>query len=545
MKTTTAMRRAGAGLLLTLGLIASAALGNGVAPYSASYAYDANNRVTQVTYSDGRQVSYTYDDTGNVTAVTTRNVAVPLVLVESRLPGAVGAAVDDYAIQVQSSSPVISYAAAKLPKGLKLNAGTVANADGKPGGTIYGTPLVGGRFTVMLTAKSAAGVSAPTPLIIDIANAFTRVEDGFSLTGGFSGAIAPSAVAGGALGGWLTLKTTATGSFSGSLQLGGLKYAFNGSFDGITGVAPSIPIPRSAPLGPLTLDLTLILAGPARGQVLVSLGDGATSEAATLHREVWSKTLLPLAFSGLKQTRYNTALLADPAHAGDDAYPQGSGYAAVTVSIKGVAALAGKLADGTVITQSRVLWPDGQLPLFAPLYGNRGCLQGGLTIGLGTVDGDASDNPVTGALAWSRPVSTKAGDPLFAAGFDTDLEVAGGAYTPPAKGARVLDLGSAAGSVAIPFEFDEGGLAGPISGTVALSTTNAVTAITPNNHAITLKFTAASGLVSGGFTVGGAKAKLEALILPATDSLPSQAFGYFLLPGPPTLAGSVFISPPG
>ncbi len=95
-----------------------------------------------------------------------------------------------------------------------------------------------------------------------------------------------------------------------------------------------------------------------------------------------------------------------------------------------------------------------------------------------------------------------------------------------------------------------GGLTTPTGGALTLSTANAVTGIAPNDNAISLKIAAATGLVTGGFSEGGRKAKLEALILPELPSQPlplPKAWGFFLLPGAgsgaPVLSGEVFIGP--
>ena len=511
------------------------------------YVYDANNRVTQVSYSDGRQVNYAYDDVGNITAISTKQVAVPSVLVTSRLIGKVGAAITDLQIVTQSSSPVLSYNATGLPTGLKINKGNTVNADGKAGGVIYGTPTVGGRFTVLLTAKSAAGMSASTPLVVDISNLFTLLEDGFGLAGQFSGTLDPSILSSN-LGGTLVVKTTATGSFTGTLILGAFKYSFSGVFNGNTGVAAPITIVRKAPFTTnLTLNLTLDLAttSSTRGGITGTLSDGGPPEAVSAFREVWSKTLSASSFADLKGSVYNTSFFLDSANLNNDSYPQGVSFARITADRLGKASVVGRLSDGTGITSSAIIWPDGQLPLFLSLYTGKGSLVGTLRFGAGFAEDVVTDNDITGSLDWKRPAIT---GKLYNTGFTTQVDATGGVYVAPAKSSRVLDLGSAAGHVPVVLNLTKGGLVGTLSSNLTISTANLVTAIAPNANSIKLTFASATGLVGGEVALGTRKAKIEGLILPANPLNDSEAYGFFHLPGAtvtsPTLSGFLFIGRP-
>jgi hypothetical protein len=187
------------------------------------------------------------------------------------------------------------------------------------------------------------------------------------------------------------------------------------------------------------------------------------------------------------------------------------------------------------------------LPIFITLYSSKGVLNGRAVLDPGT-DLAIHDNVISGSAWWQRPVSTKPGDVLFAAGFDTTLAVFGGVYTPPANGSRVMGLGSGVNHTPVELVLSRGGLSPSLESALALSTTSAATAITPNTNSINLKFTPATGLVSGSFKIGARTSKFSGLILPETAIDPSEAFGYFLLPGAttsePTLSGSVYIGPP-
>lgn len=532
-------------LILLTGLTVTnigSAFANGTPP--AAYLYDELHRLTQVTYPDGRQVSYSYDDMGNLTSVKTQTRELVVALIGAPVSGVVGTALT-YQTQVSNPSLVTGYAVKGLPPGLKMNTGTQPNKDSQAAGVIYGVPSKEGTYTAFISIRTTAGLGPAVPLAITLSNPFTEMARGYNLSGNISGEVTPSALDGGALGGWLSLKTISSGGFSGLLQLGSLKHTIRGQFDGQSGLAAPITITRAG-LTPLTLTLALILDGPDRGQVQATLDDGTTSEAIVVSREVWSKTLLATDFAGTQSARYHLAWSTDPADSADT-YPQGLGQATVTVTPNGIAKLAGKLADGTGITQSRVLWADGSLPIFIALYSSKGVLNGRAVLDPGT-DLAIQDNVISGSAWWQRPVSTKPGDVFFAAGFDTTLTVLGGVYTAPAKGSRVLGLGSGINHAPVELVLSRGGLTPALQSALTLSTSSAVTTITPNTNSITVKFTAATGLVSGSFKVGARTSIFSGLILPATAADPSEAFGYFLLPGAttsePTLSGSVFIGPP-
>jgi hypothetical protein len=376
--------------------------------------------------------------------------------------------------------------------------------------------------------------------MMHVSNPFSQTVDGYSLAGQFSGILDPSALNSG-LGGSLVIKTTTSGTFTGTLILGATKYSFSGSFNGTTGACTPITIIRKAPFTTnLTLALTMDLSAssPTRGGLTGTLSDGGPPEAVAAFREVWSKPLPASYFADAKGSVYNAALFLDPAHLNDDHFPQGVSYARITADQLGKIKLSGKLADGTGITGSGIMWPDGQLPLFIPLYSSKGSLVGTLQLGTGFAEDLVSDNEISGSLEWKR----------FTTGFSTRVNASGGVYTAPAKGSRVMDLGSAANHAAIVLNLMKGGLSSTISANLTLSTANLVTAVTPNNNSIKITLTPASGLVAGEFVVGLRKAKVESLILPANPLNDSEAYGFFLLPGSttsdPTLSGFVFIGRP-
>lgn len=527
--------------LLTAFAVASQTLRAIDPPDASGFAYDANNRVTVVNHPDGRQAVMTYDPAGNLLSVSVRDSAPPVVVVGAPLQLTAGVAMADYSITLSRSAVIKGYKVSGLPKGLKANTGLKIDKAGRNPGTIYGTPEGAGVFQVSLSANTTAGSTAPVVLVIQVDNPYLRSDDGFQLAGRYAGLL-PAAAETNDLGGSWSVQVSQTGAFTGTLILGKTKLAFKGAFDGVTGLAAELLLPLKTG-GSLRLNLTLDLdpASATRGQITGTLGE-LPGLAIAAYREVWSKLLPATTWAPPKGAAYHVALFPG---AGVGTLPEGVGYLRETVDSLGKAKVAGKLADGTKVTAAGVLWPDGSLPVFVPLYSGRGSLAGLLQHGVGAIEAAAEDNEVAGALDWSRPDLKGS---LYPDGFSLAVDASGGVYQPPAKGERVLGLGSGAAHDALGFEFRDGGLTATLTGTLTLSTKNTVTAMVPNANGISLKFAATTGLVTGGFNDGGRKAKLEALILPENPLNLPEAWGFFLLPGAgsgaPILSGRVYLGQP-
>lgn len=511
-----------------------------------AYRYDSNNQLAKVTYADGRQVSYGYDDMGNLVSVSVANASTPLVLVTEPILGKINMPIDDYTITVNVPADVTAYIASGLPAGLELNGGTTVNADGKAPGVIYGTPTVSGVFRVALAAKSALGAGSPTTLIVNIANPFTRMEDDYDVAGKGFARIGISAVSGGELGGSLAITVSKTGAFTGKLTLGAKSYAVKGQFESQYGGA-SIVIDRPAPLTDLTLNLGIGLEGSLRGMLFGDLREGANFSNIDGNVSVWGAAKRATVFSGAKGSISNIAFVIDPALIGNTAYPQGSGFAAMRITPAGDVALAGKLADGTAIAGKSMIFWDGDVPLYLGLYRGKGSLSGTIHVSDGGTIDVLGDNTVSGTLKWHR-LAIAGG--LYPAGFPAamTLNVFGGYYTAPPSGYRVLDLGNGATHTPVALMLSEGGLPADLISGITISTGNVVTLFTPNNNSLSLRFTAKNGLFSGKFTVPTPTrtTSFQGIVTPAHDATSSLGYGYFLLPGATpadsTLSGDAFIN---
>lgn len=512
-----------------------------------AFNYDRNNQLTRAVYADGRQVTYGYDDMGNVVSVTVANAAAPLVLVDEPIHGKINLPIADYQVVVNVPADVTAYVASGLPAGLKLNATTTTNADGKPPGVIYGTPTIGGTFTVKLTAKSALGTGPPATLFVHIANPFTTVEDGYDLVGKAFAIVPISAIPGGELGGSIALSVAANGRFSGKLTLGTKTYAFKGQFESQYGGAV-VMIDRSAPLADLTLNIGLGLEGSLRGMLFGTASDGVTNVNLDGNVSVFGRSNRATAFAGAKGATYNVAVMPHGSHAGNDAFPQGAGYAFVKMTPNGDVALTGKLADGTAFSSKSILFRTGEAPVWTSLYKGNGAFTGTVEASdSGSVD-LLTDNRIAGAFMWQRLAMPGT---LYAAGFPTPMNtyLAGGYYVAPARGWRVMDLGNDTTAAPVRLMLFRGGLPAFITSDMTIDTRNVVTEFVPNSNEFALKFTPKSGLFSGKFTSPppARTTTFQGIIVPAFGITPPQGYGYVLLPGAtpadPVLSGQVNLQP--
>lgn len=209
--------------------------------------------------------------------------------------------------------------------------------------------------------------------------------------------------------------------------------------------------------------------------------------------------------------------------------PEGDGFALITVSAKGVATLAGSLADGIALSQSTPVSPSGWMPLYASLYGGRGSILGWLQF----TNAPLSD--LTGSVDWNRPPSTTVGIP-YPQGFEVHTAVTGSRFLPPVGVTnRILAITNAV------VAFSGGGLAEPLDCNIVIGANHRVTNTSP--HKVTLVFTKPdgqpyNGMFSGTFIPPGASkgvpfkgAVLQKLNLGA---------GHFVRSN---LSGHVFLSP--
>ena len=341
-----------------------------------------------------------------------------------------------------------------------------------------------------------------------------------------------------------------TGAFTGKLLMDGLSLPVAGTFDN-TGTARfginSARVLNLTRTGKPNLDVRLQLdmtgtTGKITGSVQQIYRDeviaNSTIDADRAHYSATAK--VPETLAGTTTKPYT---LTFPAKAqqpsGLDAayYPQGDGYATMTVNVNGTVTLSGRLADDTSITASAPLSKNQQWPVFAQLYGLKGCLAG-----MATLENTAT---VTGMdLQWIRPYQNVQWYPNgWTDGILVDL--AGADYVvPPAVPATSVFPGLQAISPNATLTLSHGLLSAPIIQNLRIIPSNTVIIVGPGYNA-TLSIVKATGLISGNFIhTDGRRPLFRAVIL---QKGPYQgARGYFLTETPKILgykgeSGSVSI----
>lgn len=226
------------------------------------------------------------------------------------------------------------------------------------------------------------------------------------------------------------------------------------------------------------------------GAITGTISDGTNSAPINLARAGFDAKH-PTALAG----NYTVLLPASPDFPGGG-YPQGDGYALLTVKADGSVRFLGRLGDGTAISQSGALTADGRFAIYLPLYGGRGTLSG--WVDFQPVD-DVSD--FNGTLHWSKPGAV--GGPLYAAGFDMEVDLMGSRFLPPLSGRRILNLENGiANSVLL---LGEGNLDAPMNFAATLDTKNLLQAAAPASTALKFTIAPASGLFTGTFMHPGTK----------------------------------------
>jgi hypothetical protein len=390
------------------------------------------------------------------------------------------------------------FSATGLPPGVRIDplSGVLS---GRPTAARYakGTLV---PYQVQITVSNLAGkvVSAVLPWTIHPLPA--------EAIGTFVGVLGRSTPMNGGLGGTVQLAITQTGAFSGKMQLGTASHAFKGSLDVPAGTGNptlSFSLPRKAPLAPLSVSAAVLDVEDAR--LDGELRDGDVSPAAAL--SAWRQAAQTTA--GL----YNAALTPGEEVFNDaSTYPQGEGWVTFKVSTKAGATWAGRLADGSTFTHTSVMGADGLTSLFALVQNKTGSLLGSarLTAGSGNLDGLSVDWFVQAPTPPRASGSYRHGIPRHA------LSLVGGPYTPPAAGARQLQLRG-------------GGLTESLA--LSVEVTAALKLLVPENaSAVVLNtFQAKTGLLGGSFLHQGRKAVVSGLLVPRLQG----GRGHFLLPAAP------------
>jgi hypothetical protein len=341
------------------------------------------------------------------------------------------------------SNPLLSpttFSAAPLPVGLKLDTKT---------GLITGKPTISKSYTLTLTATNSLGSTSTTDtILIDTLPA--------GVDGVYTGTVERDADLNLGLGGRIDLTITTTGTFTGTLALGTIKYAFTGAMDISVDAPPAPPeatviIKRAGTLLPLTLKFTLDTAGNRFATASVTAGSHTAIIEAW--RLVWKATGIPLNLATPLPKLFTFALKPPALPA---TMPRGDGYGSFTLGKDGKLSITGKVADGETYTCSSFAGPLGEIPLFQTLYVPNGSLLGKLDIDLADT-GNLNSNILGGTVSWMRPANPLKTALVYKSGFGpATLTAVGALFTPP--GAALI-LGLVTPDVdKARFVFADGGL---------------------------------------------------------------------------------------
>jgi len=230
--------------------------------------------------------------------------------------------------------------------------------------------------------------------------------------------------------GLIGLNVGRTGVFSGKLNLGGsaspvvLRGTIGSAGDarfGTNGASTlEIQPPGSPTPVPLRLALTIDVNADGPHQITGTLLEQEDEVSTiTLDQAPYSVTNPfggPGAYTGVfkligtQDVRQSSGLSASD-------YPQGNGWALVTVTKTGKVSLAGSLADGQAFSYANNLSLGGVLPLYLPLYRGAGSLSGPVTFR--DVEGESDADGLD--LLWFKPENSR--DSAYRSGWADGIKV--------------------------------------------------------------------------------------------------------------------------
>ncbi len=266
-----------------------------------------------------------------------------------------------------------------------------------------------GNFSVLITAANinSDGVPNEAPSLdqdfaLVVYNGTAAIEPTVTpVAGAYSGLFFESAGAELGKSGAVSLSTTASGGYTGKLQIGSKSYPFSGTLDPFGAGTNAVTRKGASALG---LALQIDVAHPEH--ITGTVADPGNWTADLQAYQAGSNA----SFAG-------NYTLVIPGSDDSANFPGGDSYGTVNLSTAGKLKLTGSLSDSTKLSQSAVVSANGQWPLYVSLYGGQGQLIGWLTFTNSTVSGDVSwiKNPIANAKFYRN-------------GFDYDATAIGSVY---------------------------------------------------------------------------------------------------------------------
>ncbi|MCU0785646.1 MAG: hypothetical protein MUF81_16695, partial [Verrucomicrobia bacterium] len=222
--------------------------------------------------------------------------------------------------------------------------------------------------------------------------------------------------------GLFSITVSSQGTYSGRLQLGARRYSFSGKFN--LQCQATNQIPRR---GANALTLELNVGGDRGDEISGRLTDGNWVSNLGAKRSAYNTRLNPAPQAG------NYTMIV-PGQTNDLTGPMGTGYGTVRVYTSGMVRFAGALPDGTKVSQSTLLSPDGQWPLYAQLYSGYGLVMSWMTFT------NLPQSDLNGDLSWIKQPNIRAR--YYPGGFINECEAVGSVYVAPVGNNQVLNFGN-------------------------------------------------------------------------------------------------------
>jgi hypothetical protein len=276
-----------------------------------------------------------------------------------------------------------------------------------------------GANTLEVTAYDPAGNASAK-----VTRKFTFKNLRPALAGSYNGLLVAGAGATSQIdqNGLVNITVTSTGSFTGRVTIAGVSQAISGVFknDGSAAFGktstPTVELIKTLKPAKVSLGFLALTLDTGSGyKVTGALKDGAG--AVTFASVVADKALYTAAKNPALPLRNVPQAILDPARekgkytalflAADSpntgvaktGFPQGDGYAMVTVSTSGKVTMVGKLADGSAVSYSNALSSANDWPVYVQLYGKKGFVTGNVRFDSTQTTSDAAGL----AMKWFKP----------------------------------------------------------------------------------------------------------------------------------------------
>lgn len=304
-------------------------------------------------------------------------------------------------LPISASGEPVRWVARGLPPGTFLSSN----------GTISGSPLRAGTFSVSILAINTSGRSVPATFTVTVTNSLV------SARGSYFATLAPNEILLDGVGGSIRITNTANGTFTARLLLGHEAISLTGRLD--QNFASRIAVPTARGMFQLELQLPSDASSP---EFSGTLSNSDHSMPFSGERNDWNARTNPAEnFAGLY-----TLLLPSEESAEEQT---GTGFATMTISRAGQCRIVGRTADGSLLRGSTTITTQGGIPVFL-IQSSRLALYADLEMAP-----DLSGKPIDGPALWTIRNADNPSE-----NSDFDLFAMGALYSPPSANSTYWGL---------------------------------------------------------------------------------------------------------